>query len=54
LRFQWAHALGLAFVIWLVMTLLVLPMLLAYAAEVSQARHAVSAGTQAARLLLLG
>ena len=34
LRFQWSHALGLAFVLWLVMTLAILPMLLDYAAGV--------------------
>lgn len=40
LRFQWPHALGLAVVLWIVMTLIVLPMLLDYAAAVSQARRA--------------
>jgi len=43
LRFQWAHALGLAFVVWLVMTLLVLPMLLTHAGEVGRARSTPSA-----------
>ncbi len=36
LRFQWLHALGLAFALWLVVTLSILPMLLSYAAEVAQ------------------
>ena len=38
LRYQWAHALGLAFVIWAAMTLLVVPMILDYA---EQAFHVV-------------
>jgi hypothetical protein len=38
LRFQWSHALGLGFILWLVFTLSVLPMLLNYAAEVAQNR----------------
>jgi hypothetical protein len=33
LRFQWGHALGLAFVLWLVTTLAVLPMVLSEAAD---------------------
>ncbi len=36
LRFQWSHALGLAFVLWLGFTLIVLPILLNSAAEVAQ------------------
>ncbi len=42
LRFQWGHALGLAVVMWLVMTLLMLPMMLGYAGEVSEARRTVT------------
>jgi hypothetical protein len=38
LRYQWPHALGLAFVIWLVCVLTVLPMLLSYAAGVAAQR----------------
>ena len=38
LRFQWSHALGLAFCLWLLFTLALLPMMLSYAAEVAQAR----------------
>ncbi len=40
MRFAWTHALVGAFVIWVAMTLIVLPMLLSYAAEVSQGRQA--------------
>jgi hypothetical protein len=40
LRFEWSHAALGAFVLWVACTLIVLPMLLSYAAEVSQARHA--------------
>jgi hypothetical protein len=36
LRFQWGHALGLGFVMWLIMTLVILPMLLEQAALVAQ------------------
>ena len=43
LRFQWLHALGLAAVMWLVMTLLILPMILGYAGQVSEARRTVTA-----------
>jgi hypothetical protein len=39
MRFLWSHALVGAFVLWLVSTLIVLPMLLSYAAEVSQSRQ---------------
>ena len=39
LRFQWTHALGLAFVIWLAFTIIVVPMLLGYAGEVAVARQ---------------
>lgn len=39
LRFQWAHALGLAVVAWLVHTILILPMLLFSAAEVAASRQ---------------
>jgi hypothetical protein len=35
LRFQWSHALGLAVCLWLVVTLVLLPMLLNYAATVA-------------------
>ena len=43
LRYQWLHALGLAAVMWLVMTLVILPMLLGYAGQVSEARRSVTA-----------
>jgi hypothetical protein len=43
LRYQWLHALGLAAVMWLVMTLLILPMLLGYAGQVSEARRSATA-----------
>jgi hypothetical protein len=36
LRFQWGHALGLAFVLWLVMTILVVPMMLADAGKAAE------------------
>jgi hypothetical protein len=39
-RYEWFHALVGAFAMWLVCTLILLPMLLSYAAGVSQARHA--------------
>jgi hypothetical protein len=39
LRFQWSHALGFGFVMWVVFTLTILPMLLDYTAQVSQARQ---------------
>jgi len=38
LRFQWTHALGFAAVMWLVVTLAILPMMLSFSAEVSQGR----------------
>jgi len=43
LRFQWGHALGLAVAMWLIMTLLMLPMMLGYASQVSEARRSVTA-----------
>ncbi len=46
IRFQWAHALGLACLLWVVVTLTVLPMLLGHAAGVAQERQRASA-TQA-------
>jgi hypothetical protein len=47
LRFQWAHALGLAVILWLVMTIPVLPILLDKAAELGreQAKHKADAGS---------
>jgi hypothetical protein len=42
LRFQWSHALGLGFVLWLVFTLFFLPMLLGYAAEVAESNAAAA------------
>jgi hypothetical protein len=39
MRFEWFHALLGAFALWLICTLIVLPMLLSYAAGVSQARQ---------------
>ncbi len=38
LRFQWLHALGLAVVLWLMMTLVLLPMMLDHAADKGSAR----------------
>ncbi len=38
LRFQWHHALGLAVIFWLVMTLLIMPMILSRVEEVAKAR----------------
>jgi hypothetical protein len=38
LRFQWAHALGFAVVLWVVATLTVLPMMLTFAASVAASR----------------
>ena len=38
MRFQWAHALGLAFVMWLIFTLMILPMLIGYAVETAERR----------------
>jgi hypothetical protein len=37
LRYQWGHALGLALVAWLLMTIVILPMLLDSAAQVAEA-----------------
>jgi hypothetical protein len=36
MRFQWGHALGLGFVMWLVMTLLVVPMMLVQAGDAAR------------------
>jgi len=38
LRFQWTHALGIGFVLWLIMTLAVLPMVLRESGAVAQER----------------
>jgi hypothetical protein len=38
LQFQWSHALGLGFCLWLLFTLALMPMMLSYAAEVAQSR----------------
>jgi len=43
LRFQWSHALGLAFCLWLLVTIVILPLMLSYAAQVAQNRHRASA-----------
>jgi hypothetical protein len=43
MRFQWGHALAGAFVLWLAITMLTLPMLVGYAAEISYARHTLAA-----------
>ena len=40
MRFQWAHALGIGFCLWLLFTLAILPMMLGYAAQVAQSRPA--------------
>jgi len=48
LRFQWTHALGLAIVLWLVMTLTVLPMLMTRSGEI--ARPQPTAPVQQTRL----
>lgn len=52
LRYQWLHALGLGMVMWLIMTLLILPMMLGYAGEVSESRRSGQhqPGVQARRL----
>jgi hypothetical protein len=47
LRFQWAHALGLAVILWLVMTIPVLPILLSKAADAGHERLKQRAGTAA-------
>jgi hypothetical protein len=47
LRFQWSHALGIAFCAWLVFTIALLPMLLTYAAEVAQRQRPGSAAATA-------
>ncbi len=47
LRYPWLHALGLAAVMWLAMTLLILPMMLGYAGQVSEARRSVTAAVKA-------
>jgi hypothetical protein len=46
LRFQWAHALGLAVILWLVMTIPLLPIMLGKAAELGreQAKQKTDAG----------
>ena len=49
LEFQWAHALGLAAVLWVVMTLLIVPPLLSRVE--AAARQSRSAPTEGARLL---
>jgi hypothetical protein len=46
LRFQWGHALGLAIVLWLVMTLTFMPMLLTQAAQVAQERRTSAGAAQ--------
>jgi hypothetical protein len=43
LRFQWAHALGFAVVLWLVATLFILPMMLGYAGLVAANRQSPTA-----------
>ncbi len=40
MRFQWSHAFGLAFVLWIFFLFSVMPMLLGYAAGVAEARPA--------------
>jgi len=49
LRFQWAHALGLAVVVWLVTTLVALPMLLGKTHELARQRAATAATTSPQR-----
>mgnify|MGYP001593542327 CR=1 FL=1 len=44
-RFQWSHALGLGFCMWLLFTLAVLPMMLEYAARVAQSQPARQGGS---------
>ena len=39
MRFQWGHALGLAFVMWLTVTLVILPMLLDTAGTVAMEKR---------------
>jgi hypothetical protein len=45
LRFQWSHALGLAIVAWVAMTLIFLPMLLSFAASVAVERQQLATPT---------
>jgi hypothetical protein len=45
LRFQWSHALGLAFVLWLVMTLVVVPILMIRCGEVAREGATAAATT---------
>jgi hypothetical protein len=40
LRFQWGHALVTAVILWIFLTLLVVPMMVGYAVDVSRTRHA--------------
>jgi hypothetical protein len=47
LRFQWSHALGLAFIMWLAMTVTVVPMLMIRCGEVAQ-EGATAAGARSA------
>jgi hypothetical protein len=39
LRFQWSHALMTALVLWIIASLIIVPMLVGYAADVSRARQ---------------
>jgi hypothetical protein len=50
LRFLWGHALGLSLVIWVTITLAVLPMLLTAAAQVAKDRQALPAAPEPAAL----
>jgi len=45
-RFQWSHALGLGFCMWLLFTLAILPMMLEFAARVAQTQSTSQAARQ--------
>jgi hypothetical protein len=47
LRYEWFHALGLSIALWLVMTILVVPMLLTMAGAVAEANATATAGLPA-------
>jgi len=54
LRFQWTHALGLGVVLWLVLSLVVMPMLLAKTQEVARQRAASQPPTALLGLVPIG
>lgn len=54
LRFQWPHALGLAIIFWLTVTLAVMPMVLAKARDAAKQRSLATSPAVAARVSLPG